>query len=77
MVYRGQLIAKDDVMQDEIDLLFQNLEQVDAPPALIARILAQTQEITPVSLPAEPQLPRLEPRKLEDWLESHQKRKMC
>ncbi len=42
--------TKIDLPEDDIDMLFAHLQQVEPPPSLIAHILAQTSQRTSVEI---------------------------
>ena len=83
MQYKGQLpTIENDVLEDDIDILFQQLELVEPPPSFVPNILQQVSAYAAAnttgtqSLLGNSAMPLLLDE-LEHWLGQQRKRSLC
>jgi len=68
----------DDLPKDDIDKIFDNLQQLEPPPYLIARILKRLPRKPPPGLPADSNPPESNPwKELDGMVIRNDKRRPC
>jgi len=83
MQYKVQLPTIDnDVLEDDIDILFQQLEPVEPPPLFVSHILQQvsaytTSNVTEIGSTAFVPVNPLLWAELDNWLRQQRKQSLC
>lgn len=68
----------DDLPKDDIDKLFDNLQQLEPPPYLIKRILSRLPRKPPANLPSDALSPESDPwKELDGLVVRNDKRQPC
>jgi hypothetical protein len=67
-------LVEDDILEDDIDRLFKQLQYIEPPPSLVPRVLGQLPlHITSAALVSQP----VAWNNLDHWVAQNKKRQLC